>query len=97
MAVKQIPNLPPVVTLSPDAEIEVVQAGTSYRASASQVGSFGPTGPTGSRGAGKYTESPTPPVPNSANIDGDRWLNTNTGIEYTWITDAGGSQWVDTS
>ena len=97
MAVRQIPNLPPVVTISPEAEIEVVQAGTSYRASATQLAGLGPQGPTGPMGPGKYTESPTPPTPESENLDGDRWLNTDTGIEFTWVTDADGSQWVDTS
>ena len=75
MAVKQIPNLPPVVTISPEAEIEVVQAGTSYRASAQQLAGLGPTGPTGSVGpSSKFTESPTPPTPESENNDGDRWF-----------------------
>lgn len=97
MAVRQIPNLPPVINLDPNAQIEVVQAGTSYRASASQVGSFGPTGPTGAVGASRYTESPNPPVQPPANVEGDRWLNTDTGIEFTWITDVDGGQWVDTS
>lgn len=37
MAVRQIPNLTPVVFLSPTAQLEIVQDGTTYRASASQV------------------------------------------------------------
>lgn len=97
MAVIQIPNLPPVINLDPSAQIEVVQAGVSYRANASQVGSFGPTGPTGAVGASRYTESPNPPVQPPANVEGDRWLNTDTGIEFTWIVDIDGGQWVDTS
>lgn len=97
MAVIQIPNLPPVINLDPNAQIEVVQAGVSYRANASQVGSLGPTGPTGAAGASRYTESPNPPVQPPANVEGDRWLNTDTGIEFTWITDVDGGQWVDTS
>lgn len=37
MAVKQIPNLTPVVFLSPSAQFEMVQDGVSYRASAGQI------------------------------------------------------------
>ena len=37
MAVRQIPNLTPVVALSPTAQIEIVQNGTTYRASALQI------------------------------------------------------------
>jgi hypothetical protein len=41
MAVKQIPNLTPVVFLSPAAQLEIVQDGVSYRASAGQIGALG--------------------------------------------------------
>jgi hypothetical protein len=34
MAKKQIPNLTPVVTISPTAQLEIVQAGTTYRTTA---------------------------------------------------------------
>ena len=27
-------------------------------------------------------------------VDGDRWFDTNTGIELVWITDVDGSQWI---
>ncbi len=37
MAVRQIPNLTPVVFLSPTAQLEIVQDGVTYRASAGQV------------------------------------------------------------
>ncbi len=37
MAVRQIPNLTPVVFLSPTAQVEIVQDGTTYRASAAQI------------------------------------------------------------
>lgn len=40
MAVRQIPNLPAVTNLSPTAQIEIVQAGTTYRASAGQISSL---------------------------------------------------------
>lgn len=41
MSVKQIPNLPPVVFLSPTAQLEIVQDGTTYRTSAGQIGALG--------------------------------------------------------
>jgi hypothetical protein len=34
MALKSIPNLTPVVTISPTAQLEIVQAGTTYRTTA---------------------------------------------------------------
>jgi hypothetical protein len=37
MAVRSIPNLPPVVFVSPTAQIEIVQDGSTYRASALQI------------------------------------------------------------
>lgn len=37
MAVRQIPNLTPVVFLSPTAQLEIVQDGVTYRASAGQI------------------------------------------------------------
>jgi len=37
MAVRSIPNLTPVVFLSPTAAIEIVQDGTTYRANAQQI------------------------------------------------------------
>jgi hypothetical protein len=37
MAVRQIPNLPAAVFLSPTAQLEIVQDGTTYRASALQI------------------------------------------------------------
>jgi hypothetical protein len=37
MAQRQIPNLTPVVALSPTAQVEIVQNGTTFRASAGQI------------------------------------------------------------
>jgi hypothetical protein len=33
--------------------------------------------------------------PASGNTVGDRWVDSNTGIEYTWLTDQDSSQWVE--
>lgn len=41
MAVKQISGLTPVVFLSPTAQLEILQDGTTYRASAGQIGALG--------------------------------------------------------
>jgi len=41
VAQRTIPNLPAVVALSPTAQIEIVQAGTSMRASAGQIAKLG--------------------------------------------------------
>ena len=40
MAQRQIPNLTPVVMLSPTAQLEIVQNGSTFRASASQIASL---------------------------------------------------------
>lgn len=37
MAVRQIPNLPAAVFVSPAAQVEIVQDGTTYRASVGQI------------------------------------------------------------
>lgn len=109
MANVQIPNLPVAISLNGTEELEAVQNGTSVRVTANQIaalqvgptgatggiGPTGPTGPTGANGVGTYTEAPNPPtVP--APVDGDRWLDTDTGIEYTYLSDASGAQWVET-
>ena len=39
-----------------------------------------------------YTESSTAP---SNPSEGDKWLDSNTGIEYTYIVDTDSSQWVE--
>jgi len=41
MAVRQIPNLTPVVFLSPSAQFEIVQDGVTYRTSAQQIADLG--------------------------------------------------------
>lgn len=41
MAQRQIPNLTPVVYVSPTAQLEIVQDGVTYRASAGQIASLG--------------------------------------------------------
>lgn len=41
MAQRQIPNLTPVVFVSPTAQLEIVQDGTTFRASAAQIAALG--------------------------------------------------------
>lgn len=43
-------------------------------------------------GGGFYISDIAPSSPE----DGDRWLDSTSGIEYTWIVDADSSQWVET-
>lgn len=50
-------------------------------------------GAGGGGGTNTYTQSATAPASPSV---GDRWLDTDNGIEYTWLTDADGGQWVET-
>ena len=42
--------------------------------------------------AATFTGSITPP---SSPIEGNKWLSSNTGIEYTYIIDGDSSQWVE--
>jgi hypothetical protein len=51
VANSQIPNLTPVVSLSPNAELEIVQDGVTYRTTAGAIANVSP-GPTGPTGAG---------------------------------------------
>lgn len=41
MAQRQIPNLPPAVSVSATAQLEIVQDGVTYRASAGQISNIG--------------------------------------------------------
>jgi hypothetical protein len=41
MAQRQIPNLTPAVFISPTAQLEIVQDGVTYRASAAQIAALG--------------------------------------------------------
>lgn len=49
---------------------------------------------TGGGGGGGFTYGNT--EPSGPNV-GDRWLNSDTGIEYTYIDDGDSSQWVQTN
>jgi hypothetical protein len=70
---------------------------TGQKGADGNLGATGPTGPTGATGLtgptgpGNYTFSTTGP---SNPVVGDRWVNSATGIEYTWTTDQDSSQWV---
>lgn len=51
-------------------------------------------GAGGGGGSGTYTVSATAPGAPSA---GDRWLDSDNGIEYTYINDGDSSAWVELS
>jgi hypothetical protein len=59
------------------------------------IAATGPTGPTGPTGA-PYTliSSPTPP---SNPRNGDEWIDTTNGVQYTYFVDQDGGQWVEFS
>lgn len=44
------------------------------------------------KGGCAFTVSATAPA---TPVNGDRWLDTDTGIEYTWVFDSDGGQWVE--
>jgi hypothetical protein len=58
------------------------------------VGATGATGPAGSGGGGEFYFQPEPPTALSA---GARWFDSDSGIQYTWVIDEDGGQWVDNS
>ena len=82
-----------------------IQGPTGSTGSQGIQGIQGPTGPTGSQGTqgiqgptgvtgtGEYYVQPGPTSPSAIN-DGARWYDLSTGIEYVWVTDENGSQWV---
>jgi hypothetical protein len=53
---------------------------------------YGPTGPTGPAGApgGFYYQTTPPASPTS----GDRWVNSQNGVEYTYANDGNSFQWI---
>ena len=51
---------------------------------------WAPVSGTSSSGHTYFVTSSTP----TATQSGDRWFNTNTGIELVWINDGDSSQWV---
>lgn len=43
-------------------------------------------------GSGSFIEASSPPaIP----TQGQRWLDTSTGLEYTWFTDTDSGQWIE--
>jgi hypothetical protein len=72
---------------------------TPYAANENMILSFavtgdrGDTGYVGSQGANSlYTEANTAPI---SPTPGDRWFNTDLGVEFVYTVDMGGSQWVE--
>ena len=76
-------NLPPLYQLT----------GGTY--SAGTIGFTNTTGGTSFSvtGLSKYFVTGSTPTGVSLN-NGDRWFDTNSGIEVVWVTDADGSQWI---
>ena len=73
----------------------VTDPNTSQWVELGPTGQTGPTGATGpSGGVFATTVSATAPTSPSQN---DIWINTNTGIYYTYINDGTSSQWVEFS
>ena len=59
------------------------------------VGAQGIQGPSGGGGGGGgFTYGTTPPI---SPIVGDRWIDSNSGIEYTYVDDGTNQTWVETS
>ena len=58
-------------------------------------GNLGPQGIQGFQGPNAAISfGPTPPV---SPLIGDRWVDSNSGIEYTWINDGTNQVWVEVS
>ena len=55
-------------------------------------GYFGSTGYVGSKGESSYSYSTTAP---SSPIVGDRWYDSNNGVEVVWTDDGTSTQWVE--
>jgi hypothetical protein len=58
------------------------------------TGSTGPTGPSGATGFGEFYFQSI--VPTASNI-GARWIHSETGYEYVWISDGTNSNWFQPS
>lgn len=60
-----------------------------------ETGPTGPTGPTGSTGpiGSLYYYGEDPPLDPTI---GDRWIDSATSFEYTWVDDGTSTQWVET-
>ena len=48
---------------------------------------------TGGGGGGTITFDTSPPA--SGNVAGDSWIDSDTGVKYTYIDDADSGQWVE--
>lgn len=71
-------------------------AGEAGPTGATGAGVTGPTGGTGPEGSGKFFTGPTAPTGVSLSA-GDRWVNTNNLVMYTYYFDGSSFQWVDFS
>ena len=80
-------------TLGPTGSIGATGAASTVTGPTGFTGATGSTGATGATGAGLYTFSSTPPASPSL---GDRWVDTDSGIEFVYIYDGDSFQWVET-
>ena len=63
-----------------------------YKNSLNDIRSFGELGYTGSQGAVQVTVSSTPP---SSPAVGEVWVDADTGVQYFYLDDGSGAQWVE--
>lgn len=67
--------------------------GPTGQGSTGPTGSIGPQGVTGPTGLSYAYFTQEPPAP-TGTTNGDRWYDLSTGIEFVWIDDGDGAQWV---
>lgn len=63
--------------------------GWEVKAFVAPAGATGPQGATGAAAFSSASNAPTSP------LEGDEWLDEDTGIRYTYVIDADSSQWVE--
>lgn len=59
------------------------------------MGPAGPIGPRGASGARCFVGGMPPDIQENAVLEGEFWLNDETGVLYQWYLSAFSSQWVE--
>ena len=94
--IQKIPTNNIILVGPPEASIILAGTPGPKGADSTVAGPTGPVGPVGPTGpAGGFITTGASPHTNP--VYGDRWINSNTGVEYTYIIDTDSSQWVDLS